>query len=816
MRSTSSIHSESIKVSRAAWTLAQDARFAARNLSRTPGLTTIIVATLALGIGAATAMFSVADAALFRPLPFRDADRLVVVPNLTTPLEGSRSRRSLLDLPSTRALDGAFEAVGAYAKGDLNLTGGIQPVRVRVGEITPNVLDILGVSARIGRIFTTEEERPDAPNVALLSHGLWQREFGGDEHIVGKHVEINGRPYEVVGVMPPRFEFPSASELWIPLTVPLTRARSEIFKILLETKGIAKLAPGVTLEQANARVVVALTALGNRANPGRSPRPFLVPLRQFFVGDVRPRITIVTGLVTLVVLIACVNVAGLLTARSVGRRREMAIRKALGASRLRLIRQLFTESVALAAVGGVLGVAVATLAMRLFEVLTPPDLASLTPPRLDIRVLTATLVTALSTAVAFGVAPAFLATRHKPAEALKTGGAAGGVSRGVRRLSAALVATEVALAVVLLVGSGLMLKSLVRLFAVDLGINTERVVTARVTLPPVRYATPESRRQFFDAVSNALARVPGVQAAGTVNFLPLASEPTPEFMTEARSRDSSFSVDGENVRASTGYFDAMGIRLVAGRGFTQQDALSHVAVIGQTLAKKWPGGAALGGQIKATGDSLPRSIVGIVNDVTTTTLDGPRHNQIYTPLEEGPYPQATIVVRGAIPADAMFARIRAVIHQIDPLQAVSDLQTMRDVAIKSVAARRASSELAIAFGAFALLLASVGIFGLLAFTVAERMPEIGVRMALGARPTDVIRLILDDAIGITLIGGAVGGVAAFALSHVLRTLLYEVSPTDPFIFAVVPSVMVFVSLVAAYQPTRRALRADVMKTMRSD
>lgn len=797
--------------------LTLDVRFALRNLRRTPGLTAVIVATLALGIGATTAMFSVADAALFRPLPFRDADRLVVVPRLQARIAGLAGRRFSLDIISARAMTTAFESVGAYATGELDLTGGVEPARVRVGEVTPNVLSMLGVFPRMGRAFINEEEGPEAPNVAILSHGMWQRQFGSDNHIVGKRIQLNAREFEIIGVMPPRFEFPAASDLWIPYTVPLTQARTEIFRMLFETVGLAKLPPGITLAQADEQVRSVLTALGNRSNPRlQGPRrTYLRTLRDFYSGDVRSRITIVSGLVALVVLMACINVSGLLIARSVARRREMAIRKAIGASASRLVRQLLTESLLLALVGAVLGVGVAALAMRLFRTLAPPDLTALTPARLDTRVLIATLVIAVATALVFGVLPALVATRRSPAEALKSGGGAG-VSQGTRRVSAMLVTAEVALAIVLLVGSGLMLRSLARLFAVDVGFRVDRVVTARVSLPPARYATKESKRQFFEAVSSALSRTPGIQAAGAVNFLPLGSTRTPEFQTDARSGDSTFAIDAENVWSSVQYFPALGIEVVAGRGFTSQDASSHVAVINRSLAKRWPRGDAIGGSVETTGDTVPRTIVGIVNDITSTALDGRRNNQIYVPLEEQPYPQVTFVVRGSISANAMFARIQSVVHQIDPQQAVSNLQTMSQVASGSVAARLTSGQLAVAFGAFALALAGIGIFGLLAFTVSERMPELGIRVALGAQSNDVIRLVLGDALRVALIGAAIGSVAAFESARILRSLLFEVSPTDPLVFAAVPVVIVVVAVVAAFQPGRRALTADPLTTMRAE
>jgi len=798
-------------------TLALDIRFASRNLRRTPGLTAVIIATLALGIGATTAMFSVADAALFRPLPFLEAERLVVIPRLAGRIAGTTLRRtSFIDIESTRALTGAFESVAAYATGELDLTGGQEPTRIRVAEVTPNLFPMLGMFPRLGRAFAKDEERPEAPNVAILSHGTWLRQFGGDDHIVGKRIQLNAREYEIIGVMPPRFTFPSASDLWIPYTVPLIRERTEVFKMRFETIGIAKLAPGVTVAHADAQLASAINAQGVRSKrPAGVRASFLRPLRTFYSGDVRPRITIISGLVALVVLMACINVSGLLLARSVARRRELAVRKAIGASTLRLVRQLLTESLLLALAGASIGVGVAALTMRLFQTLAPAELTTLTPPRLDIRVLAAALATAVVTAVAFGVLPALVATRNSPAEALKSGGGAG-VSRASRRISAGIVAGEVALAIVLLVGSGLMLRSLSRLFAVDVGFRTDQLVTARVSLPPLRYPTAESKRQFYGAVSSALSRTPGIQAAAAVNFLPLGAEGTPVFGTEGRSRDSTFAIDAENIWASAQYFSALGIKVIAGREFTAGDASTHVAVINESLAKRWPSGQVLGGLVLSTGDTIPRTIVGIVNDITSTSLDGRRENQLYVPLEEGPYPQATIVVRGSIATSALFARIQTVVHQIDPQQAVSNLKTMSEVASGSVAARRTSGQLAIAFGVFALVLAGIGIFGLLAFTVSERMPELGLRVALGAQPNDVIRLVLGDALRVSLIGAAIGGAAAFESAKVLRSLLFEVSPTDPLVFVAAPLVILVVAIIAAFQPGRRAIAADPLTTMRAE
>ena len=761
-------------------------------------------------------MFSVADAALFRPLPFSDPERLVLLPTIGTEFERSAPAPYQLGITRARTMHDVFESVGAYATGQLDLSGGAEPVRVRVAEVTPNLFGILGVLPRIGRPFSRDEELPGAANVAILSYGLWQREFGGDRDIIGKRVELNARRYEVIGVMPPRFSFPSASEVWIPYTVPLTSERTEIFRMLVETVGIAKLAPGVTIERAAAQAAAEFAARRARSGTKRALRLPLFPLREYFAGDIRSRVAIVSGLVILVVLMACVNVAGLLVARSISRRREMAIRKAIGAGRGRLVWQLLTESLVLAVCGAALGIGVASLMGRLFLSLTPPDLASMSSPRLDLRVLIATLSVSVLTALAFGVLPSLVATRQSPAEALKSGGRAGGLSRGTRRMSSALVAAEVSLAVVLLVGSGLMLRSLARLFAVETGLHIEHLVTANVTLPRARYLAGFTRQRFLNDVISQLSSSPGIQSAAAVNFLPLAPDPVPGFLVEARSNDSTFAVAGENVHASEKYFSTMGIRFIAGRPFTAADSATHVAAINESLARNWPPGKAIGGLVSVGNDSTPRTIVAVVSDIKTTALDGKQSNQIYTPLEDRPPARMTIVVRGVLSSDAMFLRIRNAVHSVDARQAISDLQTMTDVANRSVAARTTSSQLVIAFGVFALLLSGIGVYGLLAFTVSERMPEFGIRIALGAHALDIFRLVLAQAFSISFLGATVGAIAAFALARLIRSMLFEVSPADPLVYVLAPLAVLTMAAIAAFHPGRRAVAADPLETMRAE
>lgn len=796
--------------------LSLDLRYALRSLRRAPALSAIVVLTLALGIGATTAIFSVMDAAIFRPLPMHEPERLVVMDNLDVPLEGLPRRRDAIDLPRLSEETAVFGALGAYAAGGLNLTGGRAPMRVQAGLITPGGLRLLGVDPVRGRLFTEDEGRVDGPDVAVISHALWRSQFGGAEDVVGQQLSLNDRPFEIVGVMPRRFAFPDGSDVWIPMTVPMSMARTEVFRMMILTKGIGRLAPGVDAARANAHFVSMLEERGYRPEPGEPPPEIMVPLRRHFAGDGNARLWMVLGLAALLLAAACVNVCGLLLARWTARRRELAVRSAIGAGRGRLVRQLLTESAVLALTGMAAGLLVAHAGLPVVASLTPPELLALTPPRIDGRVLAIALAMSVATAIGIGVLPGLVMSGGDLAQSLRAAGT-GATRRGGRRLGGGLVMIEVGLAVVLLVGSGLLVKSLVRLHDVETGVRPEQVVTGRVALSNALHPDHASRRTFFERVREELARTPGITTVGIVSELPMRGELNPRLMVDIEGRpEIEKSPSAEHIIVSPEYFDALGIGIVAGRTFLSGDSLASrgEAIINRSLARRyWPEGNAIGARI-TQGREL--RIVGVVNDVRTTSLDGEQHDVLYLPFASGTPRQATFVVRGTLSTDAMIARMRDAVRRVDESQVVYDLKTMEQVVSESVAEQRASSALATAFAVVTFLLAAMGLYGLLAFTVVQRTRELGIRVALGARRGHVVWGVVEDGLRLAGAGILVGLVGAYGATRLLRAQLYEVAPTDPAVFLAAPVLLLLMALVAAAAPAIRASRVDPMRALRAE
>ena len=807
--------------SRAAWgmrwadELMTDLKYGIRALRRAPLPGAIIIVTLAIGIGATLAMFTVMDAALFRPLPLREPDRLVIIPNGDVPLAGMRDRPSRTDLAALRARRDVYDDVGAYAAGGLNLTGGLQPVHIQVGLITPAAFQLLGVQPSVGRLFTEDEGGADGPDIVVLSHRVWRSQFNGDPAILGKQLSLNDRPYQVVGVMPPRFNFPEGSDVWIPLTIPLSLERTQIFRFIINANYIARLAPGVSREQADARFIAQLELDGWKRREGQPlPQPHQ-PMRGFYVGDGETRLLMVMGLATLLLVAACANICGLLLTRWSARRREIAVRAAIGASRRRLIRQLTTESAVLAALGAIAGLGVAFAAQRVFNALMPPELAALTPPRIDERALIAMLGLAIGVAIAMGTLPALAASRGDLTQTLKSGSPAAAMRPGSRWFSGGLVVLQVALAVVLLVGSGLLVKSLTRLHAVEMGIRPEQVVTARIVLSRAKYDDTTARRRFYSQLDKELHAQPGVVTAAFVSPLPLRGEWHPPVAFDLPDRpELKKSPFGELVYASPEYFATMGIRVLAGRALVAADTLPGGGMlISDSLARAfWPGASPIGVRVSAA--RVPRVIVGVVNDVRGTELDGAQHPQIYVPFSRQTH--ATIVVRSELPADVALAGIRAAVERVDPLQVVYDLKTMEQVAAESVAEQRATSVLASLFGAVTLFLAALGLYGLLAFGVVQRIPELGIRFALGARRAHVIRDVVGNGIRLAALGAALGLAAAWYLTRLLDSLLFGVAPNDPMTYVVVPALLLVTASAAALIPAMRAARTDPVRALRAE
>lgn len=811
-----------VEVSRDQWgmrwadELAVDLKYGFRALRRAPLPSAIIVLTLAVGIGATLAMFTVMDAALFRPLPVREPEQLVMIPRLDVPMVGDQPRPDDSDLPRLREMRELYEDVGAYAAGGLNLTGGVSPIRVQVGMVTPSTLQLLGVQPILGRIFTEDEGRPGGPDVVVLSHAIWRTQFGGDPAIVGKRLSLHDRTYDIVGVMPPRFAFPSGSELWIPLQVPLPFQRAEVFRFLIITEGIARLASGVTRERANAFSIEQRRARGWTPEEGEPLPERHHSVRGLFVGDSEARLLMVMGLAALLLMAACANICGLLLARWSARRREIAVRAAIGASRRRLLRQLATESAVLAILGAGGGLLLARAGLRIFNALMPADLAALTPPTIDARVLIVMLALAVVAALAIGTLPALAASRGDLTATLKSGGAAGATRAGGQRLGGALVVVEVALAVVLLVGAGLLIESLARLHAIDTGIRAEEVVTARVALSRTKYPTDEDRQRFYSRLETELQRYPELVSSALVSTLPLRGEWHPQVAFGLPDRtDYHVEIRAEPVWAGADYFETLGIRLLAGRTLVPSDSIvpGGGAIVSATFARThWPDGSPLGSRITVSADEYV--VVGVVNDVRGTSLDGEQRQQVYLPFDA--QLQATIVARSPLPAAEALGRLREAVERVDAAQVVYDLMTMEQVAAAAISEQRATSVLATTFGAITMALAALGLYGLLAFGVLQRTRELGIRFALGARRSHVIKGVVGDGVLLTLVGTIVGLAVAYGLMRVLASQLHGVTPGEPAVYLAVPFVLLGTALLAAAVPAMRAARVEPMSVLRAE
>ncbi len=806
-------------------TLLQDLRQGMRSLTKQPSFTIVAVITLAIGIGANTAIFSVAHAVLLQSLPYRDADRLVMVWETRRSNPSGQNVINMGNFFDWKEQNHVFEDMAAFGGSSVNLTGGGEPEKIPSQITTTNLFNILGVNPILGRTFNPDEGKPGQPGVAVISFGLWQRRFGGDPRIIGRKLNFDGSETTVIGVMPAGFNWHVNSgsittrmaDIWLPWREPGRNRRGR------GPMAVARLKPGVSLEQAQSE----MSAIHSRIE--RQYPEFnadwgvnLVPARAQFTGKIRPAMFALLGAVGMVLLIACANVANLLLARASARQREVAVRAALGASRGRVMRQLLTESLLLAGLGGLAGLALAWWGIDLLVSLAPPDLLNLPQVKLNAVVLSFTLGISLLTGVIFGLAPAFEATRLNLSESLKEGGKSAGGMRA-QRLRNSLVVLEIALAIVLLIGAGLLIRSFAKLQGVDPGFNAQNVLTMSVTLPRSKYDNDLKRVNFFRQAIAEIQALPGVESAGAVNSLPFAAY------------HSSTSVDIEGRPAlpvvqklKTGvmvtdanYFHTMRISLKRGRLFNDQETaeMRHVVVINETFARQhFPNEEPLGKRVTIylKDDNQPCEIIGIVGDSRHMNLDAEVRPMSYWPHPELASSGMTFVIRARGDAAAVTSSARNVIHALDPDQPVADARTMESLIGTSMARARFNTLLLTIFAVAASLLAGVGIYGVMACTVAQRTREIGVRMALGARTTDVARLVLRRAITLVVSGMAIGLGLAAALSRLISSLLFGVGALDAWTFAVIPVLLTIVALIASYLPARRATKVDPMIALRCD
>jgi putative ABC transport system permease protein len=806
----------------------QDLRYGLRMLRRNPGFTFVAVLTLALGIGANTAIFSVVNAVLLRSLPYHDPDRLVAA-SYYRGLGGDHAW--VADFKAWRDQAKAFEQIAAYRTDDADLTGNGEPERLTAGTVSASLFTTLGVAPAVGRDFTPEDDTDGSAPTVILSDGLWRRRFGGDPQVIGKAITLRGQSLTVIGIMPPEFRFPGEADLWAPLAPILKRQLSQQ-PSMSRLNVLARLKPGVTLETAKAELSVIL----DRQRQD-SPRLYslvqevrVVKLSEKFIGDVRRPLLVMFGAVAFVLLIACTNVANLLLARSTARRKEMAIRAAVGAGRLRLTQQLLTESLLLSTTGGVAGLLAAKWGVKLLVAMSPSGIARINESGLDGRVFGFTCVVAVLTGLIAGLFPALQASKTDVNEPLKAQSSAMGArpgQGGMRRALPALMIAELALALVLLVGAGLLTKSFIRLLAVPRGFNTDGVLTLVLNPSRAQYPvnTPKRLAYFQEALERVQA-LPGIQSASLTSFLPLGG-PSIRMFLQIEGR-TPFEQGKEPVvevnHISPDYFQTMGGRLRAGRPLGIQDGTEapQVAIINETLAHRFfPNEDPIGRRLSF--GSIVKTIVGVAGDTRHLGLDQEVNPEVYFPYVQNPgFATMKLAARVApnqnnsASLSSLSNGIRDQVRAIDPNEPINQVIPMDERLSDSVAMRRFQMLLLGVFAAVAFIIAAVGIYGVISYAVSQRTHEIGIRMALGAQASDVLRMVIWRGMSLTLIGVALGLAAALALTRVMRNMLFEVSATDPVTFALIALLLLSVAFIASYIPARRATKVDPLIALRSE
>jgi putative ABC transport system permease protein len=803
----------------------QDLRYGLRMLRKHPGFTVVAVLTLALGIGANSAIFSLVNGILLRPLPYAQPDRLVQLihasPNLGLETWGLSQAAFAIHRDQSKA----FAAFAAYANGGVNLTGEGEAERLLVTNVTADFFNVLGVNPAWGRTFHSGEDAPGKNGVCVISYGLWQRRFGGDPQIIGKTLNLNQTATEVVGIMPAGFKFPRIeTEMWMPLA--LNTARTAPYFLT----GIARLNSGVSVSQAEAETTNLLRNYG-RQHPGSSesagadeegsgPKTIVTPLKEAIVGKTEKPLLVLLSAVGFVLLIACANVANLLLARATTRTREIAVRCALGATPARVAQQLLTESVLLAFIGAVVGIALASFGVRMLNQLPVDGIPRIDEVSMNATVLMFTAGIALLTGLLFGLTPALRAYKMGLAAGMREGG------RGMtasRRMNGALVAAQFALSLMLLIGAGLLLKSFQRLQSVSIGFNPEKVLTMMTSLPRQKYAKPEQTVQFYQSLIERVSSLPGVRDAAMITGLPFTGDDnTDGFIVEGHEPSDGDKEQREQAQqqiVTPGSFQTMGIPLLRGRDFQDTDNGNAplTAIIDETLARRyWPDGDAIGKRIETTGDLQWMTIVGVVGGVKHDDLAGERQPHMYLPLAQQSTLRAFLVVRTETAPSAAIPAIRSEVRQLDADIPLYLIRPMADVIGQTLNSQRLTNLLLSAFSVLALLLAAVGIYGSMSLYVGSRTNEFGIRLALGAQPGNLLRTVLQEGLMLTTFGIAVGITGALALTRAMASLLFEVSATDPVIFTGLSLLLVVVALVACYVPARRAASVDPLVALRHE
>jgi putative ABC transport system permease protein len=800
--------------------LIQDLRFALRQLAKSPGFTAVAVLTLGLGIGVNTTVFSCVNALFLRPFPYREPERLVSLRQDNASRGWMGSEVSYLNFLDWQAQTRSYEAVAAYDGRSFNLSDDQEPERLQGNAVSWNTFRLLGISPLLGRDFREDEDRPGAAAVVILSHVLWQRRFAGDSGVIGRTLRLNGIPHTVIGVLPLPFQFPDDEQLWVPAALAPTSSRGNHF-----LQVVGRLKPGVSAREADAELAGIAARLAQQypdENAGWSAS--VVPLRTSEVGEYKPVLAIMMGAVAFVLLIACANVANLLLARASARHREIAVRAALGAGRWRIVRQLLTESVLLALGGAGLGLVFALWGLDLIAAAVPSDKPFWMLFTIDTRVLLFTLAVAVGTGILFGLAPALQAGATDLHESLKEGARGSGAGGGARRqrLRSTLVVAEVALSLVLLIGATLMIRSFLQLQQVDIGFERRNLLTLNTYLGGSAYDSTYRRIAFYRQAVDRLATLPGATGAAATDYMPLSgSNNSSTFSVEGRQLAKGELLEASWRAVTAGYVTLMGIPLRSGRDLTTRDFddSASVAVISETMARRfWPTTDALGKRFKFSGGTTESwiTVVGIARDIRHQRLNEPPPSSFYLPYPQAPWRGMTLVVRTTDQPAAATRAARDAIHAVDPSLPVFDIETMEEIYRFSMWEQRLYGWMFGIFAVVALVLAAVGLYGVMAYMVTLRTHEIGVRMALGARTADVLRLVVQRGLALAAIGLAIGLVGAFGVTQVLQSLLYGVSPTDPLTFVGIPAALAGVALLASYLPARRAARVDPMLALRTE
>ena len=803
----------------------RDLQFAIRSLIKQPGFTLVAVITLMLAIGVNTTIFSVVNAVLLRALPFSEPDQLVAVQQSATDdgLPGIAAYQYL----SWREKQTSLQDLGAYSENNFNLTGRGEPERISCAQVTASVFTTLGVQPVKGRLFLPQEDAVGANNVAIVSEKFWRTRYGGQESILGSSLTLDNKPYTIVGVMPAGFRFPGEFDVWLPLALDPVKEFGDTFSLI---EVVGRIKPDETLQHAQTELhLISTNASEQGKERGKEALPLavveVVPLHQQLVAGARLTVLVLWGAVGVVMLLACVNVAGLMVSRTLARQREMAIRAAVGARRWQLIRQLLVESVVLGLTGGALGSLIAIWSTRAIGSLVPADLATtvhdLSHIPVDWRVFAFTLALSVVTGIVFGLAPALTASKPDLIQALRNSRSVGLMGFGLRSFRGWLVVSELALAMILLVAAGLLVRSFEKLNAIELGFDRDSVLTARISLPRSKYKKPEQVLAFQQELLQKLKALPGVQAAGTINHTPLKGFGLIVFTSiegqpPLDKKDPPIGVGA----ASPGYFETLKIPLLSGRNLDQRDgpATQKVALVNQAFAHRFfPNGDVVGKRVSFAceeSEGLCRTIVGVVGNIRQESLTDEVAAELFLPSAQMPLNAVTLFVRTTSDPLASVASVRSQVLAVDNNQPIYDVKTLAQRVSEATAVSRSLTLLFSAFALLALVLGSVGIYGIVSYAVTQRTQEIGIRMAVGARAADILGLILKHGVVLVFSGVVIGIAGALALTRFLASLLFGVTPTDAITFVVVSVLFILVATVASFIPARRATRVDPLKALR--